>query len=196
MKKATMTLLQKIEEEIQRCTKCVLCEKRTHAVPGQGRHDAALMLIGEAPGKHEDNQGLPFVGMAGNFLDYALSTIGLERKGIYITNIVKCRPPGNRDPAPEEINQCSPYLDAQITHIKPRVICTLGRFAAAYVLPLYGFSAKPISQVHGKVFYAPLAMVNVVPLYHPAASLYTPALKEVFLKDVSFIPSLLDKHKP
>lgn len=187
--------LKKIEDEIKKCRKCSLCLTRKNAVPGEGKYDASIMMIGEAPGKNEDEQGRPFVGKAGKFLDFALSTINLERKEIYITNVVKCRPPKNRDPTPEEIKACSPYLDAQINFIQPRIICTLGRFATEYILPSYGFKAKPISQIHGKIFYSPLAMVHIIPLYHPAASIYTPAIKEIFLKDIASIP-LLNKNKP
>lgn len=190
-----MNHLKKIEDEIKKCKKCFLCRQRKNAVPGEGRHDATIMMIGEAPGKNEDAQGRPFVGKAGKFLDYALSTIGLERGDIYITNVVKCRPPNNRDPTSEEIKLCSPYLDAQINLIQPRIICTLGRFATEYILPSYGFSAKPISQIHGKIFYSPIAMVSIVPLYHPAASIYTPAIKEIFLKDIACISSLLNKSE-
>ncbi len=191
-----MNHLKKIEDEIKKCKKCFLCRQRKNAVPGEGRYDATIMMIGEAPGKNEDAQGRPFVGKAGKFLDYALSTIGLERGDIYITNVVKCRPPNNRDPTSEEIKLCSPYLDAQINLIQPRIICTLGRFATEYILPSYGFSTKPISQIHGKIFYSPIAMVSIVPLYHPAASSYTPAIKEIFLKDITCISSLLNKSKP
>ncbi len=190
-----MEQLKKIEDEIKKCKKCSLCLTRKNAVPGEGKHNAKIMMIGEAPGKNEDEQGRPFVGKAGKFLDFALSTINLDRKEIYITNVVKCRPPNNRDPLPEEIKACSPYLDIQINLIQPRIICTLGRFATEYILPSYGFKAKPISQIHGKIFYSPLAMVHIIPLYHPAASIYTPAVKKIFLEDIASIPPLLDKNK-
>ncbi|KAA0003358.1 MAG: uracil-DNA glycosylase [Thermoplasmata archaeon] len=190
-----MEELKKIEDEIKKCKKCSLCLTRKNAVPGEGKYDAYIMMIGEAPGKNEDEQGRPFVGKAGKFLDFALSTINLEREKIYITNVVKCRPPNNRDPTTEEIKACSPYLDAQINLIQPRIICTLGRFATEYILPSYGFTAKPISQIHGKIFYSPIAMVHIIPLYHPAASIYIPAIKEIFLKDIKSIPSILNKDE-
>jgi len=156
-------------------------------VPGDGNGNAEIMFVGEAPGKNEDEKGKPFVGKAGQLLDSALAATGLDRKDVYITNVVKCRPPRNRDPKEEEIKACSPYLDKQIEIIKPKVICTLGRFAAEYILSSYGFEMEPISRIHGSVYTMPVAMVKIVPMYHPAAIIYNPMLKEQFLKDMKVV---------
>ncbi len=179
--------LQQLEEEIRRCTRCPLHATRTHAVPGDGPYNATVMFIGEAPGYYEDKQGKPFVGAAGRYLNKLLEKSGLRREMIYITNIVKCRPPNNRDPLPSEIRACSPYLDRQIELIDPRVIVTLGRFALQHFFP-----HASISRVHGQ----PQTLGNRIffPVFHPAAGLYQPkwqpALEEDFRKLGELIRSL------
>lgn len=186
--------LDNIVKEIKTCTKCHLAKTRTNAVPGEGDKQTEIIFIGEAPGRNEDIQAKPFVGQAGKILDNLLREIGLDRKKVYITNIVKCRPPGNRDPQPEEINTCIPHLFKQIAAIKPKVICTLGRFAFAEIMERKVF----ISSEHGRPFKTEHGNrigegINVFPLYHPAATLHQPnlmsALKEDFAKLHKFLTS-------
>ena len=142
-------VLEAIGAEVRRCTACRLCEKRTKAVPGEGALKSGIMFIGEGPGFHEDRQGRPFVGQAGKLLEEMLATVGLRREQVYITNVVKCRPPGNRDPQPDEIAACNGYLDRQLAAIDPRIVVTLGRFSLARFFP----GAK-ISAVHGEPKFA------------------------------------------
>jgi len=182
--------LKQIEEEIRKCTKCRLWKSRINAVPGEGNENAVIMFVGEAPGKNEDEQGRPFVGKAGQFLDEVLGENNIERKDVYITNVVKCRPPNNRDPLPDEIKACSPYLELQIEMIKPRIIVALGRFAADFLLTLYGFKMKPISSIHGKIFSSPINGIKIIPMFHPAACIYNPFLKNVFREDMKKIKML------
>jgi len=184
--------IEEIEEKVKKCTKCPLYKTRKNAVPGEGNRNAEIMFIGEAPGKNEDEQGKPFVGKAGQFLDFAMSDIGVKREDVYITNVVKCRPPKNRDPREEEIKACSPYLDEQIASIKPKILCTLGKFATSYILSSYGFGVESISRAHGKVYTSPVAMVKIIPMYHPAATIYNPALKEQFLRDMKVVKSAIE----
>ncbi len=176
--------LDGVEEEIRACKKCPLHKTRKNAVPGEGGFRKKIMFIGEAPGKWEDIKGRPFVGAAGKYLDELLASVGLSREDVYITNIVKCRPPGNRDPLPEEIRACAPYLERQISVMKPKIICPLGRFSAKYILEKYGFTMKSISSAQGKVYQHP--EVIIIPMYHPAAALYhgqwKPALESSFKK--------------
>jgi DNA polymerase len=167
--------IEKIEKEIRECKKCPLHRLRKNAVPGEGGHKRRIMFIGEAPGRREDELGRPFVGAAGKFLDELLASIGLTREDVYITNVVKCRPPNNRDPTDEEISICAPYLERQIEILKPRIICPLGRFSAKYILEKYGFEMTTISKVQGKIFEGE---VIIIPMYHPAAALYHQNLKE------------------
>jgi uracil-DNA glycosylase len=173
--------LKEIAAEVSTCTKCDLCQGRTKAVPGEGNSHAKVMFIGEGPGFHEDKQGRPFVGPAGHFLDELLASINLKRSDVFITNVVKCRPPNNRDPLPEEINACNDYLDRQIAAIKPRVIVTLGRYSMAKF-----FGNEKISTIHGRARkkdgYICIAM------YHPAAGLHQASLKETIRADFKKIP--------
>ena len=162
-------------------------------VIGEGSHEAKIMFVGEAPGKNEALTGRPFCGTAGKILDELLASIGLEREEIYITNIVKDRPPGNRDPLPEEIAYYAPFLDQQIEILQPRVIATLGRFSMSYLLNKYFLPASTISEMHGQVIettekYGP---VMIIPLYHPAASIYNQKLKETLKQDFA----VLKKYK-
>lgn len=181
-----MSELELLAAEVARCARCSLHQGRTKAVPGEGREDADILFIGEAPGFHEDQQGRPFVGAAGQFLDELLDSIGLERAQVFITNVIKCRPPGNRDPLPEEIEACSPYLDRQIELIQPKLIVTLGRFSMARAFP-----KARISHVHGQ----PRKIGGVVyyPMYHPAAALHQPSLRRTVEQDMQRIPELIEQ---
>jgi uracil-DNA glycosylase len=177
--------------EVAGCTKCRLAEGRTQVVFGVGDPSADLMFVGEAPGFHEDKQGKPFVGQAGKLLDNLLAGIGLERDQVYIANVLKCRPPGNRDPQPDEIEACEGHLFRQIALIEPKVVATLGNFATKLL------SGKPtgITRVHGAEQEATLGGRSVLlyPLYHPAAALYTPAMLKVLEADFARLPELLGR---
>ena len=171
-------------EEIADCPRCILARTRSQTVPGSGPSTAGIMFIGEAPGAREDELGLPFVGAAGKFLDDLLGSIGLSRESVYICNVVKCRPPGNRDPEPDEIAACAPYLDRQIAIVDPKVIVTLGRFSMARWFP-----GVAISRIHG----TPRRIDGriVVPMYHPAAALHRGDLRTVIEADFAKLPALL-----
>jgi len=187
-----MTLKQ-IEKEVNICKKCQLCKSRTNAVPGEGSQRADIMFIGEGPGREEDKQGRPFVGAAGKLLTQMIEHIGLDRKDVFIANVVKCRPPNNRDPLQEEVDQCWDYLERQIKSIKPKIIVTLGRHSMARFL-----KDLKISQVHGSPKRAGGVWQKrqvYLPLYHPAVALYDPRKKETLFKDFSIIPVLLKKIK-
>jgi uracil-DNA glycosylase family 4 len=176
-------------EETAACSRCRLAQGRTQVVFGVGDPDADLMLVGEAPGFHEDQQGHPFVGQAGKLLDKLLAGIGLSRESVYIANVIKCRPPGNRDPQPDEIEACEAHLFRQIELIEPKLIGTLGNFATKLL------SGKPhgITRVHGRPQETTLGgrLVTLYPLYHPAAALYTPAMLRTLEDDFRRIPELL-----
>jgi DNA polymerase len=181
-----LELLQKIAKETANCTKCNLQFSRKNAVPGAGPHDAEIIFIGEGPGFHENEQGLPFVGAAGKFLDELLEGIGIRRDQVFITNVVKCRPPSNRDPMAEELSACNGYLERQIQVINPKVIVTLGRFSMQKYLP----NAK-ISQAHGQAVQIKGKLV--VPFYHPAAALHQPSLRSVVEADFARLPEWIKK---
>ena len=176
--------LEQIADEVLACTKCELSRTRAKAVPGDGAPAAAVLFIGEGPGQSEDEQGLPFVGRAGQLLDSLLGEVPLKREDVFITNVVKCRPPGNRDPLPDEVAACMPYLQAQIQLINPRVIVTLGRHSMARFYP-----AGKISQDHGRII--PIGRRVLLPLYHPAAALRNPGLTETLRKDIKRIPEAM-----
>jgi uracil-DNA glycosylase family 4 len=178
--------LTNLYKEISVCQKCILSQGRTHAVPGEGPEDADIMFIGEGPGFHEDRQGRPFVGAAGNYLNELLEKVGLKRESVYITNVIKCRPPGNRDPQPEEIEACRPYLDKQIDLIHPRLVVTLGRFSMQRYFP-----NASISRIHGQ----PKRVGGVIyyPMFHPAAALHQPRWRSLVEEDILKIPELLAK---
>jgi uracil-DNA glycosylase len=179
-------ILKQVAMEAATCTKCNLHFSRKNAVPGEGPADAQIMFIGEGPGFHENEQGRPFVGAAGKFLEELLAGIGLNRQQVFIGNVVKCRPPGNRDPLPEELLACSDYLERQIQAINPRVIVTLGRFSMARFLP-----NSRISEVHGQIFQ--VKGRTIVPMYHPAAALHQPSLKASVIADFANLPKLIEK---
>lgn len=178
--------MSQLVDQIKSCQKCGLCRTRTQAVPGSGTESADLMFIGEAPGKSEDEQGIPFCGASGKFLSELLASIGLDREKIFITNIVKCRPPDNRDPLPNEIESCAPYLQQQIEDIKPRVIATLGRYAMNHFLP-----NQKISDAHGRAFRRQGQIF--IPLYHPAVALYRASMRDELMADFQVIQKVLTK---
>ena len=180
--------------EASACVRCPLHEGRTNVVFGNGNADADLMFVGEAPGHHEDLQGLPFVGRAGQLLDELLGDIGLSRKDVFVANVLKCRPPGNRDPQQDEIDTCKPYLNRQIELIEPKVICTLGNFATK----LLTRSARGITSVHGRPQVHELGgrAVRVYPLYHPAAALRSTGTLEQLREDFARLSALLEEPPP
>jgi len=190
-------LMKEIEAEVAVCVKCRLWKRRNHAVPGDGDVDAEVMFIGEAPGRQEDLRGLPFVGAAGKLLDELLRKIGLSREKVYITNVVKCRPPGNRDPAPEEVVTCTRlYLCRQVEVVRPRFLVMLGRHSAAYVLSRVGIEVGGITRVHGKVYeISPFGFpVVAIPMFHPAAALYNVKYKGLLEEDFEVLRSLLERR--
>jgi DNA polymerase len=184
--------LEAYRDEIAGCTKCALAKGRTQVVFGSGSPTAELMFVGEAPGFHEDKQGVPFVGAAGKLLGQLLAGIGLTREDVYVCNVLKCRPPGNRDPQPEEIQACESHLFRQIELIQPTLVATLGNFATKLL------SGKPagITQVHGREQHVVLGgnEVTLYPIFHPAAALYTPRMLQVLEQDFARIPELLGRR--
>jgi len=187
-----MTELAAFASQVAQCTKCRLADTRTQVVFGVGDPSADLMFVGEAPGFHEDKQGEPFVGQAGKLLDRLLGGIGLERSQVYIANVLMCRPPGNRDPMPDEIEACEGFLFRKISLIQPRVIATLGNFATK----LLSGKQLGITRVHGKEQEATIGGMRVLlfPIYHPAAALYTPRMLQVLEEDFRRIPELLGRE--
>jgi DNA polymerase len=173
--------IEEIASAVVSCTRCVLSETRTNAVPGDGSATASVLFIGEGPGQNEDEQGLPFIGRAGKLLDALMAEVPLLREDVFITNVVKCRPPGNRDPLPDEVAACLPYLKAQIELIDPRVIVTLGRHSMLRFYP-----EGKISNDHGRIIR--IGSRILLPVYHPAAALRNPKLKETLQQDMLRIP--------
>ena len=186
--------LERLAEHLRGCTRCPLSEGRTTVVVGAGDPDADLLFVGEAPGANEDRTGLPFVGQAGKLLDELLAGIGMTRDQAFIANVLKCRPPGNRDPRPDEIDACRGYLEEQVALIRPRVVCTLGNFATKLL------SGRPdgISTVHGHPMPIAFAGVPVIlyPVYHPAAALYTRAMLGTLQDDFARLPALMAGADP
>jgi DNA polymerase len=183
-----MSALSELHKEIRHCQKCELARYRNQAVPGEGAEDTDIMFIGEAPGWHEDQSGRPFVGPAGKFLEELLSLINLNRQQVYIANVIKCRPQENRDPLPQEMLTCRPWLERQIELIRPQIIVTLGRYSMALFFP-----QKSIGKIHGTaekhdgiIYYA---------MYHPAAALHQQSLRETIKRDMLRIPQLIDQAK-
>jgi DNA polymerase len=186
--------LVSLYKEVSNCTRCPLHETRTKTVFGAGNADAELMFVGEAPGAEEDRQGLPFVGRAGQLLNQLLEEIGLSREEVFIANVLKSRPPGNRDPQPLEIEACQPYLFEQVRLIEPKVVCTLGNFATKLLTgsPVGITKVRGTPQIHelgGRTIF-------LLPLLHPAAALRTPAMKETLRADLATIPELLSRPLP
>ncbi len=181
---STEEILEEVAREVSTCTKCDLCKGRTKAVPGEGDPHAKIMFIGEGPGFHEDKQGRPFVGPAGQFLVELLASINLKRSDVFITNVVKCRPPGNRDPLPAETNACDDYLERQIAAINPEVIVTLGRFSMAKF-----FGGEKISSIHGRA--RKVDGRTCIAMYHPAAGLHQQSLKDTIRSDFKKIPLIM-----
>jgi uracil-DNA glycosylase family 4 len=178
--------LQRVADEVSVCQKCALYHSRKLAVPGEGPSDSEIMFIGEGPGFYENEQGRPFVGAAGKFLDELLAAAGMKRSGVWIGNVVKCRPPGNRDPLPDEIEACRPYLDRQIAAIHPKIIVTLGRYSMARF-----FGDAKISAIHGKAQLTDGRLL--VAMFHPAAALHQPSLKRTVEEDFHTLPDLIKR---
>ncbi len=187
------TELRELHELIKSCRLCPLWRKRKNAVPGEGSLNPRVFFIGEAPGESEDLAGKPFVGKAGKVLDELLASVGLKRSEVFITNVVKCRPPGNREPSEEEIRACSPYLERQLSLLRPKVIATLGRVALAWCCKHFGLKDMRISKVHGRVFDVKASYGNakLVALYHPAVAVYNPGMKVTLLQDFRILKSLV-----
>ena len=187
-------LLKAVYDEARVCVRCPLSRTRTQVVFGSGNADAGLMFVGEAPGANEDRQGLPFVGQAGKLLDKLLEEIGLTRADVFVVNVIKCRPPDNRDPHPNEIESCQGYLRSQVRLIEPTMICTLGNFATK----LLRGDTTGISRVHGQEEVRTIGnrALRLYPLYHPAAALYTPSTLEALRADFERIPALLALGAP
>lgn len=182
--------LDAIAAEVRTCTRCRLAQTRTNAVPGEGRPDTEVMLVGEGPGQTEDQQGRPFVGRAGELLVKLLSTLGWRRQEVFITNIVKCRPPGNRDPEPDEIAACLPYLQRQLEVLDPAVVVTLGRFSMAHFRP-----GERITQIHGTHVPAPATTgarnALAFAMFHPAAALRSTDTERLSYDDIALLPRVL-----
>lgn len=180
--------LDEIAAEIAQCVKCPLCKSRTNTVPGNGDPESAILFIGEAPGQREDEQGIPFCGAAGKFLDDMLASINLDRSRVFVANTLKCRPPENRDPEDSEKAACRPYLDRQVETINPKLIVCLGRHSVANFLP----GAGGISKLHGHAVRRPNGQVYLA-LYHPAAALHNGGLRSTLMEDFKKIPAILAK---
>ena len=185
----------KLKDEIVHCQKCSLHQSRTYPVIGEGSHQAKVMFVGEAPGFNEDQTGHPFCGAAGQVLNDLLEKINLLRTEVYICNVLKCRPPQNRDPQKEEIEACSPYLDRQIFLIQPKIICPLGNYSSAYILEKYGLKSvvQGISKIHGQVFEVKtlFSTLKIIPLYHPAVATYNPKTKTILENDFKVLQKTL-----
>lgn len=180
--------IAQIATEVAICQKCVLYHSRKNSVPGEGPATSEIMFIGEGPGFHENEQGRPFVGAAGQFLNELLAQARMKRADVWIGNVVKCRPPGNRDPLPEELSACNEYLERQIATINPKIIITLGRFSMSKFMP-----AAKISSVHGQM--RRIGDRFVIAMFHPAAALHQASLKPAILKDFAQLPQLLEQAR-
>lgn len=183
--------LEEIKKLVYKCEKCDLHKTKINYVFGEGNSKAKIIFIGEAPGANEDKIGKPFIGRAGKIFDELLQSINLKREDIYIANILKCRPQKNRNPTPDEISLCTPFLTAQIESIKPEIICPMGNFAAGFILKQFGLGNKVegISKIHGKKFKVKNLFdeVILIPLYHPAVATYNPDMKTVLLEDIKIL---------
>jgi len=189
-------LMEDLARRVAECRRCPLFKHRRRVVVGEGNLNALVMFVGEAPGYYEDLKGRPFVGAAGRVLDRLLEEMGLRRREVYIGNVVKCRPPGNRDPREDEIEACSPYLDEQLEIIKPRVIVPLGRFSMRYVMTKFGLRPAPISRIHGRPYEASslYGPVIVFPFYHPAVALYRKGMEEALFEDARRLRAVLSER--
>ncbi|MEM0357409.1 MAG: type-4 uracil-DNA glycosylase [Candidatus Bathyarchaeia archaeon] len=187
------SVLEAVASEVKACTKCSLWRNRKNAVPGEGNPNAKVMFIGEAPGYWEDIKGRPFVGAAGKFLDSLLAEAGLLRGQVFIGNVLKCRPPGNREPAPAEIEACTPFLDRQIRAIQPRLIVTLGNYSTAYIFAKAGLPFNGITEARGRFYQAKVLGLAVVvfPTLHPAAGLYSAKYKQMLIEDFRMLRAKL-----
>jgi DNA polymerase len=185
--------LDEVVRDIAACRRCRLWASRRNTVPGEGSHRAGVMLIGEAPGYHEDLQGRPFIGDAGRILDRLLTRAGLSRDDVYICNVLKCRPPNNRDPTPAEVQACTPYLRRQLDLLRPQLVVPLGRFAAAVMATEAGNPFTSISKMRGTPFDVSLRghPTVVIPTYHPAAALYNPRYRDALDEDFAAVKTLL-----
>jgi len=177
--------IENLKNKIYICKKCTIHKTRNNPVFGEGDLDTSIIFIGEAPGKNEDISGKPFVGKAGKILDEMLNSIGLDRKNVYISNILKCRPPKNRNPLKSEIYRCSIYIDEQIKLINPKLIIPLGRIAISYIFKKFGIPFEKINKIHGKVYS--INKFKIIPMYHPAAIIYNKNLKKNLLTDFKII---------
>jgi len=190
-------LLKKIKNEVINCKKCSLSKTRTLPVIGQGDHNAKIMFIGEAPGLNEDKTGVPFCGQSGNILTELLNSIGLQRENVYICNILKCRPPGNRNPQTDEIKACVSYLESQIETIKPKIIGALGNYAVSHILKQYNLDdqIQGISKIRGKIFEARASFgkIRIIPLYHPAVVVYNANMKDILKEDFKILKKYNEK---
>jgi len=187
--------MKKIRDEIIACKECPLYQSRILPVVGQGNHKAEVIFVGEAPGANEDRTGYPFCGNSGKVLDGLLEFIGLSRQDVYICNLLKCRPPSNRDPKPDEITACSSYLERQIEIIRPKIICSLGRYSMYFLMKKFGLEDKiqPISRIHGQIFEAQDRFHDLmfIPFYHPAVVVYNQNMLAVLKKDFLALKNLL-----
>jgi DNA polymerase len=185
MKSSKEAVLKAVASEVKACKKCGLWKTRKNAVPGDGSPEAKIMFVGEAPGYWEDVKGKPFVGTAGKFLDTLLAEAGLSRSQVFIGNVLKCRPPGNREPAQSEIEACTPFLDRQIFAIQPKIIVTLGNYSTAYIFSKAGIAFKGITEARGKFYQAEVLGLAIVvfPTLHPAAGLYSAKYKQLLIED-------------
>ena len=186
--------LRRIEDEIRVCRKCPLYRTRTNPVPGEGGFKKEILFVGEAPGKNEDLQGRPFVGRAGKLLDELMQSIGLSREDVYITNVLKCRPPNNRDPTDEEIAACSPYLERQIDALNPKLIVTLGRFAWAWMCDHFGIRYRKLTEAHGRLYTGStlFGAYRVFPTFHPAAALRRKELIDMLREDFNELKKIIE----
>ena len=192
-------LFNELKKEVEKCRRCPLYKTRTKVVFGTGPVNARLMIISEAPGYWEDQRGEPFVGAAGKVLNELLESVGIKREEVYITNVLKDRPPNNRDPRPEEIKACTPYLERQIEIIDPEVICPLGNFATRFIFKKYDLEDQlgGISKIHGKVFEAKnlFDAIKIIPFYHPATATYNINMKKILKKDFEILKRLKRKRR-
>jgi len=186
--------MKRIANAVEDCRDCALWKTRHNAVVGSGSADATILFVGEAPGYHEDQQGIPFVGKAGKILDELLASIGLQRDEVYIANILKCRPPQNRNPLKSEIEACTGHLNNQIEFIQPKVIIPLGNFATSYLFEKFGLPYDKISKIHGKIFRINTVFdkITIIPSYHPAVATYNPRTKQTLLEDFKIIKCVIE----